>query len=254
MPFTQLNGMEPNGDGMSCGVTDMSKTARRLRRLMPRTEAEWLACDDPSPMLEVLRAKASDRKVRLFAVGCCRLTLTDSAPDRSRHAVEIAERFADGLASKEELLRARTLAFYAAQQFSCDRSRELGQIRRTLSASEMRLYFIAEAAHPYTPYRIGLLRHRLRWDHELMRIAPVVLRDLIGNPFGPVAFDPCWRMQNVIGLALTIYDKRSFDRMPMLADALENSGCNDAEILNHCRNPGEHARGCWVIDHLLGKS
>jgi len=205
-------------------------------------------------MLEVLRAKASDRKVRLFAVGCCRLTFTDSTPDRSRHAVEIAERFADGFARKEQLLRARTLAFYAAQQFSFQRSRELGQICRTLSADEMRLYFIAEAAHPYTPFRIGLLCHRLRWDHELMRIAPVMLRDVIGNPFCPVAFDSCWRTQNVVGLALAIYVERSFDRMPMLADALERAGCTDAEVLGHCRTPEEHARGCWVIDMILGKS
>jgi hypothetical protein len=104
--------MEPNGDGKFGGVIEMSKTARRLRRLIPRTQAEWLACGDPNPMLEIMRSKASDRKVRLFAVGCCRLTLTDLTPDRSRHAVEIAERFADGLASKEELLGARTMAFY----------------------------------------------------------------------------------------------------------------------------------------------
>ena len=221
---------------------------------MPRTEAQWLACDDPCPMLEVLRAKASDRKVRLFATGCCRLTLSDSTPDRCRHAVEIAERFADGLATKAGLLRARTLAFSAAQQFSFQRSRKLGEIRRTLSSEEVRLYFVAEAAHPYTPFRIGLLRHRLRWDHELMRVAPMVLRDVVGNPFCPVAFDPYWRTPDVVALALTIYDERSFDRMPMLADALEDFGCDDAEILGHCRDSGPHTKGCWVVDLILGKS
>ena len=81
---------------------------------MPRPEAEWLACNDPHPMLEVMRARASNRKVRLFAVSCWRLTLTDLTPERSRHAVEIAERFAEGVASKVELLRARAKAFCAA--------------------------------------------------------------------------------------------------------------------------------------------
>jgi hypothetical protein len=221
---------------------------------MPRTGAEWLACDDPYAMLEVVRATASDRKVRLFAVGCCRLTLADSTPDQSRHAVEIAERFADGLVSKEDLLKARTMAFYAAQQFGFQRSRELGGIRRTLSADEMRLYFIAETVHPFSPFRIGLLRHRIRRDHELMRVVPVMIRDVIGNPFGSVAFDPRWRLPDVVDLAMTIYGDRSFDRLPVLAAALEGAGCNDAAILTHCRTSGEHTKGCWVIDTILGKS
>jgi hypothetical protein len=117
----------------------------------------------------------------------------------------------------------------------------------------MRLYFIAEAAHPYEPLRIGLLRHRLRSEHDLMHVVPVMLGDVLGNPFDPVTFDSCWRTQNVIALASTIYEERSFYLVPTLADALELSGCNDAEILGHCRSPGEHARGCWTIDAILSE-
>ena len=226
---------------------------------MPRTGPEWLACSDPLLMLEALRGRASDRKLHLFAVGCCRRTLTGPTPDRSLRAVEVAERFADGLAGRQELLRARSLAFHAADQFQFRRSEELREKGETwhrpnLSDEEVRLYFVAEAAHPYTPFRIGLLRHRLRWDYQLMRVAPAILRDVVGNPFRSAIFDPCWRTPNVVALARRIYDERAFDRLPELADALEAAGCDDADILGHCRGAGPHVRGCWVIDLVLGKS
>jgi hypothetical protein len=81
-----------------------------------------------------------------------------------------------------------------------------------------------------------------------------VLKEIFGNPFRPVTFDPTWRTPEVMDLARGIYEDRAFDRLPVLADALEESGCQDAEILDHCRGPGLHARGCWAIDLILGKS
>ena len=80
-----------------------------------------------------------------------------------------------------------------------------------------------------------------------------LLRDIFGNPFRPVTLNPAWRTGNVTALAQSIYDDRAFDRMPILADALEDAGCDNADILNHCRQPGEHVRGCWVVDLVLGK-
>jgi hypothetical protein len=79
------------------------------------------------------------------------------------------------------------------------------------------------------------------------------IRDLFGNPFRPVTVDPAWLTRNVIAIAEGIYEDRAFDGMPILADDLEESGCDDAEILDHCRSPAEHVRGCWVIDAILGK-
>ena len=70
---------------------------------------------------------------------------------------------------------------------------------------------------------------------------------------GP-AFDPKWRTEHTLGLALLMYDDRNFAAMSILADALEEAGCDTADILTHCREPGVHVRGCWVVDHLLGKS
>jgi hypothetical protein len=74
-----------------------------------------------------------------------------------------------------------------------------------------------------------------------------------GTPFRPVSVDPAWPTSTVIALAQGIYDQWAFDRMPILADALEEAGCTNADILDHCRGPGPHVRGCWAVDLLLGK-
>jgi hypothetical protein len=84
-----------------------------------------------------------------------------------------------------------------------------------------------------------------------------LLRDIVGNPFLSVAVSPSWMLWNdgtIPKLAHGIYDDRAFDHLPILADALEDAGCDDADILAHCRGPGPHVRGCWVVDLILGKS
>jgi hypothetical protein len=81
-----------------------------------------------------------------------------------------------------------------------------------------------------------------------------LLRDIFGNPFRPVAFDPAWRTVTTVALANLIDQDRDFTPMPILADALQDAGCDDADILDHCRGPGPHVRGCWVVDLVLGKA
>jgi hypothetical protein len=80
-----------------------------------------------------------------------------------------------------------------------------------------------------------------------------ILRDLVGNPFHPTTFKPAWRTEHTVGIASKMYEDRGFAAMPILADALEEAGCDSPDVLAHCRNPGVHVRGCWVIDHVLGK-
>jgi hypothetical protein len=80
---------------------------------------------------------------------------------------------------------------------------------------------------------------------------------VICNPFRPCTVSPSWLAWNdgaIRKMAQSIYDDRAFDRLPLLADALEEAGCADAALLGHCRSGGEHVRGCWVVDLLLGKS
>jgi hypothetical protein len=80
-----------------------------------------------------------------------------------------------------------------------------------------------------------------------------ILRDMFPKPFGSVTFSPCWRTDVVLALASQMYESRDFSAMPILADALQDAGCENEDILNHCRSEGVHVRGCWVIDLSLGK-
>jgi hypothetical protein len=94
-------------------------------------------------------------------------------------------------------------------------------------------------------------RERAVAEEETAQAA--LLRDIFGNPFRPVSVEPMWLSSTVQAMAASIYAERAFDRMPILADALEEAGCDNADILNHCRGPGPHVLGCWVVDLLLGK-
>ena len=85
-------------------------------------------------------------------------------------------------------------------------------------------------------------------------IQVALARDIFGNPFRPVTFDPAWRTADATGIAARMYESRDFSAMPILADALEEAGCTNADVLLHCREPGVHVRGCWVVDLVLGKS
>ncbi|MBY0456749.1 MAG: hypothetical protein K2V38_05395 [Gemmataceae bacterium] len=87
------------------------------------------------------------------------------------------------------------------------------------------------------------------WSDELVQL----LRDIFGNPFRPVAFSPEWRAETAVLLARQMYESRDFGAMPILADALQDAGCDDEGILAHCRGEGPHVRGCWVVDLVLGK-
>jgi hypothetical protein len=102
---------------------------------------------------------------------------------------------------------------------------------------------------------VGPLRDRLYTIEATCeeRIVAAIIRDVVGNPFRPVAVDPFWLTPSVVAVAQSIYEDRRFEDMPILADALEEAGCHDADILAHCRSEGPHFRGCWAVDLLLGK-
>ena len=205
------------------------------------TEEEWLASSDPRPMQALLRDKTSDRKVRLFAVGCCRQVWSVLKDERSRNAVVVAERYADGLTTQKELARVRSEA--SAVVFGTFSIAIFDYLILAVIASGKRVVLGQLMKIP------GVDPPPM--NARLSRIA--LLRDIFPNPFRPVVADPAWLTPTVRSIASAIYADRAFDRLPILADALEEAGCTNADILLHCRQPGEHVRGCWVVDLALGK-
>jgi hypothetical protein len=227
-------------------------------------------------MLEFLRGRASDRKLRLFAVACCRRIWHLLADVRSRGAVELAERFAGGEAGREELDLAEEAAGAVAGEA------EAAADKATSAAAKEAAWAAIEPADAaWATLRTAIedaardICKAAAWaaakaagaaataaQEETAGAAErkaqaALLRDLFGNPFRPFHVDPAclsWRDGTVLKMAQAIYDDRAFDRLPILADALEEAGCSDPILLAHLRGPGPHVRGCFAVDALLGKS
>jgi hypothetical protein len=229
------------------------------------TETEWLKCEDPAPMLEHLLDGASERKLRLFACACCRRAWEaycgPGGSNEMHPAILVAERVADGLIGEGRLREERSkiggVGSFSSRAYVYNATSAL--VKDSPAGA-------AEGAANCAAYCLALVgvgdRLDCPEDKEVMlrakeaerRVQAILVRDIFGNPFFPVTLDPAWLIPQVLELAQTIYEERAFDRMPELAAALEEAGCHDAAILSHCRQPGPHVRGCWVVDAVLGKS
>jgi hypothetical protein len=210
------------------------------------TEAEWLSCTDPGPMLEFLRGKARERKLRLFACACCRRVWPRLGDGRSTRAVRVAERYADGLVGPDELFTAHWHAGIASGVGSGSRLRATASL--TASAWEGHLLDAAQ-----------VVRAKSRAEEAGPAVQARLIRDLFGNPFRPFSLDPSCQTPTVTSLAHAAYEDRILPsgelepaRLSVLADALEDAGCTEAAILDHLRGPGSHVRGCWCVDAILG--
>lgn len=215
------------------------------------TEAEWFACGDPIDMLLVSPGKnASDRKVRLFLCGCCRRVWDFLSPE-NRAAVEVAERFANGLATVDELRATEG----RSRMYRDDDDEE------PLPEDQPPSYWCDVAAWKVTGERVIVrvgdvcdATRRVAGDRsgEWEEVVQArLLRCALGNPFREVPFDPAWRTPAVLALAKAIDADRTFDRVTRLADMLAGAGCEQQDVLSHLRGPGPHARGCWIIDSLV---
>jgi hypothetical protein len=168
---------------------------------------------------------------------------------RCRRAVDVAERFADGIASEDELSAARS-----AVRVRRNSGRTTGALAQSVAGGD--IAFSCGVARKLMLRHAGLDTTDHAADTAAMSRQVELLRDLIGNPFRPLNIDPSWlswRDGTIPKMAQAIYDEYAFDRLPILADALEDAGCTDVAILEHCRGEGPHVRGCWVVDLLLGK-
>jgi hypothetical protein len=200
---------------------------------MAMTEERWLCSPRPGDLLGFILGLASDRKLRLYGVACARrVRRRPEQMDEASAVIAVAERFADGLATAEELAKARPYPRLNTH------------------------WTIAEPAAP------GVARSFTAPNRkEAKQSAKAdLLRDLFGDPFRQPALDPRWRTPTVASLALAAYEERlphpcDLDpvRLGILADALEDAGCSDESILAHLRDPGPHVRGCWALDLILGR-
>jgi hypothetical protein len=214
------------------------------------TEAEWFGSDDPLPMLDFLRGKVGMRKLRLLLVGVARQLWHDLEDDRSRRAIEVAELYADGKAEADQMSQAAWLAGKAREESWTGKMLEA----RTLAWVTVSDHEGDEADDLTWPVTLaGEMVAKGDGDPYPDFVAELT-RCIFGNPFQRVAADRFWLTPTVIQLALGVYDERAFDRLPILADALEDAGCTDATLLDHLRGPGPHVRGCFALDLVLGKS
>jgi hypothetical protein len=229
-------------------------------------EQGWLICNDPEAMLDFLEGKSSSRKLRLFACACCRRIWPMLIDERSREAVEIAERYADDVASESEREEAQRNAENAAdEQTRLSIEAGAGPDGPAVSAAAAAMN---AAESEFTAYDPEGSAPFYAASNALLAVADAspskgaaeraaqcrLLRDIFGPlPFRSVRLDPAWLTPAVVGLARTIYDERRFHDLPLLADALEEAGCTDQDILSHLRGPGPHVKGCWAADLPLRK-
>jgi len=233
------------------------------------TEAQWLKSVEPFDMLGYLDGKSTDRKLRLFQAACCRRVWKLLPKKVCRDAVLIAEKYADGevgdkerraahalivgfrpngaLAEKVRGLAARQAGYAAFYAIDKRVAKHLRLIRASgVSAT------LAHAAR-----KAAKSQERDPWTkvHKAeQRITAHLIRCIFGNPFRPVTIDQTWKTDTVLSLAKHMYESRDFGAMPILADALQDAGCDNDDVLSHCRDAKQvHVRGCWAVDLVLGK-
>ena len=184
------------------------------------TEEEWLAGEHPTAMLKVVHDWTSARKLYLLALVCTRL-FCKLKPD----GVAAMAAFEEAIEAADPLAAVRAL----------------------------------DAVHPKYGFTLSPWNQANRAavgpsGYKGVKRAPAVIHEIFGNPFRPVAFNSGWRTSDVMLLAQGIYDAKAFDRMPILADALQDAGCNSDDLLTHFRDTTvTHVRGCWALDSVLGK-
>jgi hypothetical protein len=220
------------------------------------TEAEWLQDLDSRRPFDFARAWAGGRKLRLFAVACCRL-LGPLLGERDEAALLVAERLAEGMATNEE----RKIARHGSHARITELLPEHGGTYHEALLTAQAVDACLEREEGMAAYQSWQLVRTLlmnRTPHNLATAnAPLcrLLRCFFGNPFHPVAFDPGWLAWNdgaIVRIARHVYDARAFRELPILADALEDAGCTDAATLVHGRAWEEYARGGWLLDLILG--
>jgi hypothetical protein len=216
-------------------------------------DAKRLSRAGPWGVISGNRGGASSRKLRLLACGCCRALRDPKKVQYCLPNVEVAERFADGLATADELQAARDATYFVGNAV-----RVVGDALRVVEADALEaVRWVLESCQAIDGSEFWV------WQLQKYRECRTRYSRLVADVFDlfdllltrAVPFDANWKTSTAVAVAQQMYDSRDFSAMPILADALQDAGCNNDDILNHCRDPEQpHIRGCWVIDLVLGKS
>ncbi len=236
------------------------------------TEAEWLTSEDPEALISLPPAQRTTRKCRHLGAAYCRLLWPLMVKDELlRRGLEAVEAELDlerdqNEPDAEELAFRRRLGLIEERE-GAEGDPGLGEPWEELAAARR------DRTIGATRFRRDAAQVLLAWDDPEM-VAAILFdcfkswgvsvglfgqvanarREIFGNPFRPVTFSPDWRTSTVVARAQQMYESRDFGAVPVLATALQDAGCDSADVLDHCRGPGPHVRGCWVVDLVLGKT
>jgi hypothetical protein len=210
------------------------------------TEAEWLESDAPSWMV-TCAARDRPRKLRLLVCAACRTVWDLLRDNRSRLALQNLEEYADNFNNARLLDAARSLSDAAWRALWNTQSGKAAAYAVYRAAEPARNLDLCDDVVSVLTSEGGMTSEVAR--HHICSL----VRDVLGNPFRSVSVTSVWLTPDVLALARAMYELRDFSAMPILADALQDAGCDSDDILAHCRGVGPHVRGCWVVDLVLGK-
>lgn len=234
----------------------------------PMTESEWMTAQHATDLLRFIEPRASDRKLHYFAIACARRIAPLLPCPASLHGVDVLERFVEGKCGVD------SLAALSWDVEGAAFAAEAGNVPYLDAIEQLPVPLLMElAANPdYTfvsvrrllslaAYYVDAIFGPAPWERRMRGWSPSgglfqpvsLVHEVFGNPFLKVAFRRRWRTEAVMTLAQMMYESRDFSAMPILADALEDAGCDSDDMLAHCRGPGPHVRGCWVVDIVLCK-
>jgi hypothetical protein len=226
------------------------------------TEAEWLATDDFFPLHSHLfhAANGQPRKYRLAGCGIFHLIRHGTFSEQEAQLLDLGEAFADDPSLGERVNEYQSGDIPNTFPFDVCYPPVFGDydsnnVARVVSFMQDRLGDLWWEQHPSVNDDENEAQEEAgrQFRRQANVVGATVLRDIFGNPFRSVAFSPSCCTDIAVSLARQMYESRDFGAMPILADALQDAGCDNDDILDHCRGPGSHVRGCWVVDLVLGK-
>ena len=197
----------------------------------------------------------SNRRLGLLACATCRRVWAALDDERGQEAVLAAEQFADDLVPADHLEEAAEVIGKALGEFASNYARLFGGAKHRAGDAAMQAAAITTYDSLSRSDLEDVLRHAAEGAQRPNEPAAQadLIRELFGNPFQPTPFSAGWRTDAAMALARQMYEVGDFSALPVLADALQDAGCDNADILEHCRGPGPHVRGCWVVDLVLAK-